>query len=95
MSHVLAEDNDRNTIDYKSIIIKTHLIRETISDHTNDNISNLQALNFHSDKIDWLSLKSELYSSDWKTILEHEDVNCKYENFLAYITEVCMRNVPL
>ena len=95
VSHVLVEDNDRKTTDHKSIIIKTNLIRETRSDHTNNNISNLEALNFHSDKIDWLSLKSELGSSDWKTILEHRDVNCKYENFLAYVTEICMKYVPL
>ena len=81
MSLVSVKDDDRNITDHKSMI-KSNLIRETRSDH-NNNISNLEALSFHSDKVYWLSLKSELGSSDWKTILEPIDLNCKYKNFLA------------
>ena len=95
VSQILVEDNDRKFSDHKSIIIKTNLIREASLEHSKSYNSDLEALNFYSDTIDWSSLKSELGNIDWKVDLERGDVNNKYAIFLTHLTEICVKYVPL
>ena len=95
ISQVLVEDNDRKFSDHKSVIIKTNLIREASLEHSNSYNSDLGALSFYRDTIDWTVLKSELGDIDWKFILEHGDVNNKYAIFLLHLTEICVKYVPL
>ena len=67
-------------------IIKTNLIREASLEHSNSYNSDLEALIFYSDTLDWTVLRSGLGDIDWKVNLEHGDVNIKYAIFLSHLT---------
>ena len=94
VSHILVEDNHRKTSDHKTIIIRTNLVNESCLDHPINRQSNLEALNFHSDSIDWLGLRNDLSDVYWRDILEHGDVNYKYAKFLSHVIEACIKHFP-
>jgi len=85
VSQVLVEDNHRKSRDHKTIIIRTKMVNES---------SNLEALNFHIESIDWLGLRNYLSDVNWRDILEHGYVNYKYAKFLSHETKACIKHVP-
>ena len=54
----------------------------------------LHKLSFHSTKVNWQDLTTELGETNWKTILEAANCNEAYLKILGILTEICVKHVP-
>ena len=78
------------------MIVKTNLLPGPVEQQRRSSFQTtpFDELNFHSDYVDWTSLRAELGTVDWTNELAGLSVDAKYKSFVETVFKISQKYVP-